>query len=189
MDARVWHDGEPVGLDDQEWARLAGTFLGVGFRLLVPGHAAGVAGALARARRVAEVVGGVLDEVPWTMVGGAGPVEVTGGWQRSLSGGLGPCWTRVSPVSPAPDSEAVARVLPWRLDRRSPTFGLPMLSGLLDREAARWLAGHGAAVGIWLDTDGVPVGTTAGDLVTDEAAGTTYAVDALGARTRLLVEW
>lgn len=170
MNARTWRDGTLVDVDEDEWARMAGTFLGVGFRLSVPPAAAAVAHAAGQARAVAAVFDAALDEVPWAELPLDAPVEVVGGWQRSLSGGLGPPCTRVSTVTVEADATAPARTLPWRRDVSSPTVGLPMLSRLADHQAGRWLAASGGGVGLWLDHDGLVVTTTAGLVLRHDGA-------------------
>jgi branched-chain amino acid aminotransferase len=46
-----------------------------------------------------------------------------------------------------------ARCLPWRRDPGGPTMGVKASSTAAVRVAQRWLADHGAAVGIWLTSD------------------------------------
>ncbi|MGZ6753226.1 MAG: hypothetical protein ACXVEJ_07140 [Nocardioides sp.] len=204
----TWHDGTPVATDDADWAALAPTFLGCGFRLtvpLVPGTDAPVAFAHDAAARVAAVLGAALDEAPWAHVRGLrgpGCVEVVGGWAYGLDRRLGAPWTRVGPVAPArPDRAAYAVSLGWALGSGSPTAGLPMLSGLEDDRARAAL--EPGTVGLWWDVAGELATSTAGPLLLCAGDGwlvphprsggvpswvhTTLA-DRLGAETRVVTD-
>lgn len=169
MGPRTWVDGVEVDCSEPEWAVRAAGFLGCGFRLVVPAGPERP-GALRRARElageVAAAVGGVLDEVPWRQLARTrGAYEVVGGWTHQFRGPVGVCATRVTPLPVGrPKWRAAPGVtLPWAVNEHSPVTGLPTISRHGAAQAARHVAAHSpGAVGLWTDSVGCVVDTTAG---------------------------
>lgn len=164
----TWLNGARTDVPDARWAALAASFLGCGFRVLVPlAQPGALADARAQAARVAAVLDTRLDAAPWEALAAlatpAGSAEVVGGWPYGLGRDSGTPATRVLTTTappPAPTYDARARTLPWRVSSRSPLAGLPVVSGLEASVARRHLAGAGDTVGLWTDeTDRVATST------------------------------
>lgn len=169
--ARTWRDGAEVDCSGDDWAGRRAGFLGCGFRVVVPTgphRAAALDRAHALVRDLADRLGAVLDEAPWQVlahddVGAA--LKVCGGWTHHFRAPLGACSTRVEILSPtvAPAGTPAGVTLPWQVNEHSPLTGLPALSAHHEARAARWLAERdGAEVGLWTNTAGHLVDTTAG---------------------------
>lgn len=165
-----WSAGQRVTLTEDEWAGIAAGFLGSGFRLRLPGHAAAIAHARGRVDAVATLLGTQVDPAPWDDLGEAPAYELVGGWEYRLDRTWGPAWTAVSAL-PLPsvlgrDAEAVS--LPWTWSSASPTAGLPMISSMEEDLA---LAHAGDRVGLWWDHRDLLCSTTAGPPLVETADG------------------
>lgn len=169
-DLLAWTDGTLRPITDTDWAEIAASFLGAGFRIDLPPGARGEAVIHERARveRLAHLLGESLPQAAWEVAVQTHPdlpVEVLGGWPRSATGD-------------APGCVAV-RVVQERLGRGTavvladvvapgPTRGLPTISRLADEVA---LAGVDAGVGIWADSEGGVVTSTAGPVLAQRGDG------------------
>lgn len=171
MTIRAWRNGDAHTLSEAEWAEICATFLGCGFRVDLPGdpdrddaarHEAG------RVRRIADILGADLPEAAWELATAALPdrsVEVLGGWPRTYAGERA-WWIAALPIGDDRDP-TTAEVLP-RPRSTSPTSGLPMFSRLMDEVALSTIQ---ADCGLWADTDGSIVTSTAGPIIAQRAEG------------------
>ncbi|WP_110241871.1 hypothetical protein [Nocardioides gilvus] len=166
---RAWVDGVETVLTDNEWGRHAAAFLGCGFRVVTPAgpvRPAALAAARQQAVRIAELFDATWDEAPWrSAASGAGAIEIVGGWRHQFRGPAGAQTTVIRSV-PLPQQQwrrASGVRLPWSLDAHSPVTGLPMISGLEEDQALRTLETD--TVGLWWNTDGHLVQSTAGPLL------------------------
>lgn len=174
MEARTWVDGVVVPCSPDAWAQRRAGFLGCGFRVVLPAGPERIP-ALARAHdlagEIATRLGAHLDEAPWRAltqdVATAGALEISGGWTHRFRAPLGACATRVAQApqpGTAPSGTALPGViLPWRVNEHAPLAGLPAISALHEARALQWLRDRGeGVVGVWLNTAGDLVDTTAG---------------------------
>lgn len=172
MTVRAWHDGAEVA--EADWAAAAASFLGGGYRVVVPVVPDAVAFAREQARRTFDVLGIGWDEAPWAAVPGSVPVEISGGASYdAVRRGYGAPWTRVAPLQmPASSTrDAVAVDLPWDWSSDSPLAGLPTISALEATLAARHLADVGADAGLWWNHRDELCTSTAGPLLVELADG------------------
>jgi hypothetical protein len=169
---RAWYDGAEVA--EADWTVAAASFLGGGYRVVVPVLREAVAFAREQAGRTFDVLGIGWDEVPWGLLPGSGAVEISGGASYdAVRRGYGAPWTRVAPM-PLPgaatrDAEAVD--LPWDWSSESPLAGLPTISTLEATLAARHLTEVGVEVGLWWNHRGELCTSTAGPLLVELADG------------------
>lgn len=172
MSVRAWHDGAEVA--EADWAAAAASFLGGGYRVVVPVVPDAVAFAREQARRTFDVLGIGWDEAPWAAAPGSVPVEISGGASYdAVRRGYGAPWTRVAPM-PLPTTstrDAGAVDLPWAWSSDSPLAGLPTISTLEASLAARHLADVGAEVGLWWNHRDELCTSTAGPLLVELADG------------------
>lgn len=190
-DARTWVDGVEVACDADAWDRRVAGFLGFGFRLVLPGgpaRARAAAYARAQVTRLAALLDAEVDEQPWVTLleeerQPSGAVEVVGGWEHRFRQPPGACSTRVTELTGAarlPDVRTARGVeLPWSVNEHSPTVGLPMVSSHGAARARRTLAD--GEVGLWRNTAGQLVDTTAGTPLVLTAAGWTAPGERSGA--------
>ncbi|QCX28123.1 hypothetical protein [Nocardioides jishulii] len=184
--ARTWVDGVEVTCDADAWDRRVASFLGFGFRLVLPGgpvRPRAAAHARAQVTRLAALLDAEVDEQPWPTLleeerESSGAVEVVGGWEHRFRQPPGACSTRVTELSGPTGAARLPGVrtargveLPWSVNEHSPTVGLPMVSSHGAARARRTLAD--GEVGLWRNTAGQLVDTTAGTPLVLTAAGWT----------------
>ncbi len=172
----VWVAGTRTPVTEGDWADTAATFLGAGYRMMlpiVPDRDGPVRFHRKLAQKVALTLGARFDPAPWQYLAtNAVPVgavvEVIGGWPSTGPPEArlddSPPWTAIVELAPAPHDAAYRRgvTLPWASNPHSPTTGLPMLSRLDEQQAGRYLRKVGATVGLWMNTTGNLSGSTAG---------------------------
>jgi branched-subunit amino acid aminotransferase/4-amino-4-deoxychorismate lyase len=143
---------DPGDQDADGWDRAAATFLGGGYRVLLPRLPAAIGFARDQARQVTDRLGIAWDEAPWDALPAGDAVEVSGGAAYDpRTRAYGELRTRAVPVPlPAPpDAPVAATDLPWTWPSDGPLAGLPTLTGLAEDVAARHLEADGAVVGLW----------------------------------------
>jgi hypothetical protein len=170
FDLLVWTDGALEPVTAAEWAGVAATFLGVGFRIDLPAGERSEAERHERARvdHLATLLGTSLPSASWEAATQAHPreaIEVVGGWPRSFDG------DEVARIATQPIRERLepsrASLLTTAASLR-PTRGLPTISRLADEVALR---GSDADVGIWADAGAAVVSSTAGPVLAQRADG------------------
>ncbi|WP_244930266.1 hypothetical protein [Nocardioides sp. W7] len=175
LSSRSWCDSVEVA--EADWAAAATSFLGGGYRVVLPVVPDAVAFERDQARRTFDVLGIRWDEVPWTALepGSVGAtVEVSGGAPYDAGRrGYGAPWTRVTPLpSPAATSAVADAIdLPWAWSSESALAGLPTISSLEASLAARHLAEAGSAVGLWWNHRDELCTSTAGPLLVELSGG------------------
>lgn len=178
MNELVWIDGVRTPTDDATWAQAAAGFFGRGYRTSFP-VTDEVPPALNFHRqmceRLATLLGQELDRAPWQFLEVEGfargaAVEVVGGWRnagKDLT--LEPSsatisWTAIGRLGDAShDATRGAGVtLPYVYNSQSRLAGLPVVSRLEDDQAARYVSGAGADIGLWWTANGQLAASTQG---------------------------
>lgn len=167
----AWHDGAAHHLTPREWAEVCASFLGAGFRVDLPGGRARSEAShyeLDRVRQIGELIGAAVPASGWDRAAAFDAdvdVEVIGGWPRTYSGESAMWIATLAAIDHGAVTTGALLPSPWR---RRPTGGLPMFSRLADDVA---LAGVEADCGLWADTDGRVVTSTAGPILAQRVDG------------------
>ena len=167
----AWHDGILSEATDADWATASANFLGAGFRIDLPAEDRTSAASHEQGRvdQLAERLGTTVPDAAWNAVVEAHPgypIEIEGGWPRTYTG-EGRCWVSARRVTDDLEHRT-ASILSTPAHPR-PSRGLPTISRLADEIALRTID---AEIGIWADSHGGVVTSTAGPVIAQRADST-----------------